>query len=64
MTNSNVLTLERKVIDPKTVKSRVKIDGTIINVTSIFGGNKSYFDVLYEIGRSKISNNNPKIREF
>jgi hypothetical protein len=58
MTASNAITLERNVIAPKIVNSRIKVDRLVVNVKSIFDGDVKIGDVLYKIAVNKIHNKN------
>lgn len=47
--------IERKVIDDKTVASKMKYGNITVHVKSIFGGKKHIEDVLFNMAKDKIN---------
>jgi hypothetical protein len=47
--------IERKVIDEKTVASKIKYGNITVHVKSIFGGKKHIEDVLFNMAKEKIN---------
>jgi len=47
--------IERKIIDEKTVTSKMKYGNITVHVKSMFGGKKQIEDVLFNIAKEKIN---------
>jgi len=54
MEKVQIKVIERKVIDEKTVASKIKYGNITIYVKSIFNGSKSIDDVLFSIAKERI----------
>jgi hypothetical protein len=55
MSANHVVTLQRKVLDDRTVVSRIKSGDITVHVKSVFVGTKSIGDVLFEIAKEQLS---------
>jgi len=52
--NCQTITICREIVDEKTVVSKIKSDGVIVHVKSIFDGKKDISDIIYNIAKDKI----------
>ena len=48
--------IERKIVDNKTVASKIKYGNITVHIKSIFRGEKTIGDILFNIAKEKITN--------
>ena len=58
MKKAQIELVERKVIDDKTIESKMKYGKITLYIKSIFGGVKNIDDILFNIAKERLNNEN------